>query len=1075
MLGSIHPAISMLALQLTTIAAACGGVEVHRAFSTRLERVAEPSGQTTIEAIFQDAAGFRWFSTGSRLQRYDGRSFVETSLHPDGESAFLGAMSTQVLRDGRVLLGTLRGLYVLDTHSGKLEEYAVPNEVSTLSPVTAIEEPAPGVIAATIASTIVIVAENTRVAVELPGGLRASTLATRHGRGLVACAKDGAVFSIGLDGTVVPFSSAVVNGALQLLELDDRTVLAATRRGLVEIEEGGSEPRPIRWGPSIPQSGCTLYRDPHGLIWIASSAGGLWYYAPGQDSAFPAIAVEVTTARDIVVRSLFTDSSGILWLGTGEGLFRIVGSPLFLECQKRFEDDGADLGPVGPLFRDAAANLWIGTGAHGVVFQARREATAVRFDHPIRVGGETPYSLGDRILGIGEPTIGEIWVGSATGILRRYDAAGDETLAIDVQRGPANPDEYPYLTNFATWEGRMIATSESGVGIVDPDARALVPHPDEKTADLRISFARLVVTPRLGGVAIAGDRLWIWKDPSLSPQPLDVADAVIDTRARIALANDGNALLLDASGRVGQVTESGISWLATVPDSLDSNRVFLLQDELGAIWVATPGALLEFRPSDRTWIDHSPVVIARRLRMRFGQPYRDRDGAFLLPCENGVARFDPRIRNDRDLPPTLSITQLQVGARDIHPSLIPTDLPLVIAHDQRRVELHVALLEFIEPSSHTFEYRILSDDEATADWISTRSPKIVLASLDPGTRTLEIRGRAANGRISKTVAIPFFVEMPLMLDPRFRFAVFAIALMIVGFASSAMGRYRERRRREREEMELRMLQAERLESLGVLAGGMAHDFNNLLTCVLGHADMAGADLSPIHPAQRNLDVLRSAAQRASGLTRKLLEYAGRRGGEPSVTSLAEILVEMEPLLTAVAPAKIKVEVKGTDRAVAARIDRTQVEQIVLNLVMNAAQAIGAQQGFIQVSIDERDLAAGFLGRAALGSDLAPGRYALLIVRDDGPGIAPEVLSRLFDPYFSTKGSGRGLGLASVLGIVKRCCGGIHVETDLGHGTTFSIFFPAMRTSPVHERPNAEVGSSQRPELDPFPQGSQHER
>jgi len=317
--------------------------------------------------------------------------------------------------------------------------------------------------------------------------------------------------------------------------------------------------------------------------------------------------------------------------------------------------------------------------------------------------------------------------------------------------------------------------------------------------------------------------------------------------------------------------------------------------------------------------------------------------------------------------------------------------------------------------------------------------------------------------------------MPLMLDPRFRFAVFTIALMIVGFASSAMGRYRERRRREREEMEARMQQAERLESLGVLAGGMAHDFNNLLTCVLGHADMAGADLSPIHPAQRNLEVLRSAAQRASSLTRKLLEYAGRRGGEPSVTSLADILIEMEPLLTAVAPAKIKVEVSGTDHAVAARIDRTQVEQIVLNLVMNAAQAIGAQGGHIQVSLDERDLAAGFLGRAALGSDLAPGRYALLIVKDDGPGIAPEVLPRLFDPYFSTKGTGRGLGLASVLGIVKRCCGGIHVETEIGHGTTFTIFFPAIRPALVQERSNADVGSSAHPELDPFSQGSPHER
>lgn len=247
-----------------------------------------------------------------------------------------------------------------------------------------------------------------------------------------------------------------------------------------------------------------------------------------------------------------------------------------------------------------------------------------------------------------------------------------------------------------------------------------------------------------------------------------------------------------------------------------------------------------------------------------------------------------------------------------------------------------------------------------------------------------------------------------------------------------------RQEAERARLEERMRQAQQLESLGLLAGGVAHDFNNLLAVVLGNAGLA-LELEPGTEVARALRQIETAAERAAELTTQLLSYAGQAARRLEDVDLDRLVRETGELASVSIPPKVTVRYE----LAAARVhgDATQLRQIVMNLLTNAAEAIGDARGSIVARVGERRLGAAELAGAVGGSALRPGAAVVLEVEDTGAGMDAQTQRRIFDPFFTTKATGRGLGLAAMLGIVRGHGGAVLVESAPGQGSRFVVALP----------------------------------
>ena len=268
---------------------------------------------------------------------------------------------------------------------------------------------------------------------------------------------------------------------------------------------------------------------------------------------------------------------------------------------------------------------------------------------------------------------------------------------------------------------------------------------------------------------------------------------------------------------------------------------------------------------------------------------------------------------------------------------------------------------------------------------------------------------------------------------------------VLRIAATAIGAGIEKARKEefQRALERQMQQAQKLESLGVLAGGIAHDFNNLLMAILGHADLALQDLAPLSPARDSLVEIERASRRAADLCKQMLAYSGRGRFIIENINLRELIHEMVHLLKTSISKKAVLNLDLEHDIPSINGDATQIRQVVMNLITNASDALADNLGVISlrtaVSLRETETRLPF----SLGEYLPPGLYVELCVCDTGCGMDKETLAKIFDPFFTTKFTGRGLGLAAVLGIVRGHHGGLDVQSEIGKGTSFSILFPAF--------------------------------
>jgi two-component system, cell cycle sensor histidine kinase and response regulator CckA len=320
---------------------------------------------------------------------------------------------------------------------------------------------------------------------------------------------------------------------------------------------------------------------------------------------------------------------------------------------------------------------------------------------------------------------------------------------------------------------------------------------------------------------------------------------------------------------------------------------------------------------------------------------------------------------------------------------------------------------------------------AVADLVANR-----VESMQLDKRYLHRDGRTLIGRLTLTLV------RSLAGDP----------LYVMALVDDVTERIRMQKALAASEAQLR--QAQKMDAIGRLAGGIAHDFNNLLTAILGPVEMARSQLEPDHPVMEDLDDIRSAALSAVDLSRQLLAFSRQEVLSAEVLDLNEVVDETVRLLRRVLDARTELVVSLARPLGSVRADRTQLHQVVMNLALNARDAM-EEGGILTIETREVELDSAYADRRIM---VRPGRYVLLSVTDTGSGMDQRTMDQVFEPFFSTKsrGKGTGLGLTIVHGIVTQAGGHIGVYSELGIGTTFTVYLPWVGTLPAQRTPAAEA-------------------
>jgi len=882
--------------------------------------------------------------------------------------------------------------------------------------------------------------------------------------------------------------------------------IAGSRLRRVELDDEGRPARVVEpLGPSLPFDIRSMAVDHEGSVWLGTQGGGLLRLRPRQLRLYTSPG----TVRSREVLAVTPDRQGGLWLTTG------CGPPLHF-ANGRFEPLDLDTeGCAGGLLVDRDGTLWFGWPS-GLVRYAGGQARRIEIGHAVeailqdregRIWVPTPQGLGrvtegriesapappgewsmDTVVLL-EDSRGAIWAGGARGLVRFADGVYRRwTTADGVPRGELRALHEDAAG--ALW----IGTYGGGLARMKDGAIATVTAAD----GLVENFVSVILEDDEG-------RLWLNGNRGLSSvlrsDLEDFLEGRVDTvTPRLLGPDDGGAEGSGATHPAGCRTADGRLWFPTVDGLLtvDPRDV--------QVRSAPPPPVIEGLTVNGTARDPDESVRVRahlkNLEIRYTalSLLRPRQIAFRYRLkgydDDWVHAGTRRTAFYTDLPPgrytflvmatngdgVWSAPTASAATITVIPALRNTwwfrGLIAAVA-----VVLGVALVRFriaaIRGRNRALreEMRRHSETEARLRTVISHSPVVLFALDGNGVFTLsdglaletiglkpgEAVGHSALEMYHDNPAIVENLRACLAGEEREWSATEAGRVFevrgaplrdddgrvtgMIGVATDVTERVDAES--ERQQLQEQLYESQKLDAVGRLAGGVAHDFNNLLTIIRGHVELLRQAVDDGEDTQRSLSEIERAQESAASLTSQLLAFARRQVVQPMPLDVNQVLRRLEGMLRRVIGEHLELDFALADHLDLIEADAGQIEQIVVNLLVNARDAM-PRGGRIEVRTENLGLS-----EATVRGELSPGRYVVLTVQDEGEGIPPEVRSRIFEPFFSTKmrGRGTGLGLATVFGIVKQSGGEIEVASDAGEGTTFRLLFPATgaeRAEPLPE-------------------------
>jgi PAS domain S-box-containing protein len=549
---------------------------------------------------------------------------------------------------------------------------------------------------------------------------------------------------------------------------------------------------------------------------------------------------------------------------------------------------------------------------------------------------------------------------------------------------------------------------------------------------------------------------------------------------------DGEPILIsvirDITGR--QRAEEELREAALLPEQNPSPVLRVRRDGLLLFGNSAAAPLLAERRctvGERVSEDIRPVVeeaVAHGARREFEIRCADREISFEVSPVRGrdYANLYGRDVTERNVANRLlaEARDRQELLADVAGRLLASEDPREIMDDLARrvmekLDCHVYLNFLVDEQEgrlHLNAHAGVSDNVARAvEWIDFGAEVSGCVARDGARIVAENIGETEDPRtgLVKSYGIQAYACHPLLAGERIigtlsfgsrtktRFPEDDLALMQAVAHHIAIAMDRVRTQKLLREGELRLQQFQKMESIAVLAGGIAHDFNNILVGIVGNASLAEDLLPPGSPAAETIREVVKAGERAAGLTREMLAYSGKGRFVVERVDLSDLVREVTRLFRSSVPNRVTLRLDLPADLPPVEVDTAQVQQVVMNLVINAAQAIGDSRGLISVRAMAVDIDARAIAAEWGNADLRPGPHVCLEVRDTGCGMDEATKARIFVPFFTTKPAGRGLGLASVSGIVRGHKGAIKVESAPGRGTVFSVLIPAAPAGAVRPR------------------------
>lgn len=866
----------------------------------------------------------------------------------------------------------------------------------------------------------------------------------------------------------------------QLLQAPSGDLWMGSRSDGVQVWPAGGEPTVLEDARSLQIS--VLASRSEGGVWIGYANAGVQY--ANKQRAYN-LSADDSMLQTLNVLSLMEDSSGALWIGAREGFYRLDAGSLervagvdsnvssLLEHPRGviwigladggigrlcgnggidwlLPEHGLPAGPIKAFLKDADDSVWVGMHGGGLVHLSRGAAL------PLTAAQGLPSRPALPVL---QTSNGVTWIGTFGGGLVRYEGRNTEVIT---ERDGLSSNWVFSLSegeNGDLWvgtregvsllrEGSPDSITGIGDGVMNTTAVAILYEAGGLWIGSPTDFSRLqdgqlrnykasgksvnsavtqIFRRRDGTLLIAtdGDGLYQLKDDVLE-RPIYNQDLPSPLVFAFHEQENGDLWVTTARGLLRYDGEQS-STVTTANGLPDPHLFSMLDDGLGYFWFSGNRGVFRVAHNDLLSVAEAggQLQSTERFTAADGMPrsetnggfqptaWRSNDGRLWYPTSDGVAVFDPAsLIANRTRVPQVFVDAVHAGdaplSRDAGIELSPNPPPLRFSYTAP---------EYINTQRVNYRYRMLGLEDA---WYPATERHALYHGLPAGDFTFNVQARIDRGPWSSSTEIPVTVKRHLLETPLFWGVLTLSALLAAG---TFYHLHQQRRRRR----EMQMQQAQKLESIGLLASGVAHDFNNVLQVIIGGAEALQFRFADNAEIQRDIDPVLNAAAQGVGLSRQLLTFARQEPGSPVTVSLRDEVVRASALMQRLVPSSIKLTIDASDDVGLCVIDPVQLQQVLLNLVTNARDATPAG-GSIRI-----ELVRG-----------APG-WAHIRVIDSGGGMSAKERERIFEPFFTTKavGKGTGLGLSVSYGIVNSAGGRIEVRSRIGEGTTFDVILPTQ--------------------------------